>query len=163
MRISRPQMFMEMAEVASRRATCLRGNIGAILTYKNDVISMGYNGPPSGEDHCYGNSCPLHNSGCTRSLHAEKNAWDRALLKMPHLQCMLMDMYCTSAPCPSCASLVGVSRFFYRYPYRLMAEGIDRLHAKGTSVYRILQSGSVIREKTGEIIDPEFFNQRENW
>ena len=76
MRISRDLMFMMMAEAAARRSTCRRLNVGAILTYQNNVVSIGYNGPPPGEPHCYGGDCGV--PMCTRSIHAEFNAIVRA-------------------------------------------------------------------------------------
>jgi hypothetical protein len=68
MRITRPQLWMGMAEIAAQRATCFRGSCGAILVKDNDVVSIGYNGPPSGEEHCQGNDCVLTATGRLRQV-----------------------------------------------------------------------------------------------
>lgn len=156
MRISRPHMFMQMAEVAAMRSTCFRGNVGALIVSKNDIVCMGYNGPPSGEDHCHGNSCARsHTGGCLRSVHAERNAIQRATQKLKsHLQ--WCDIYCTYSPCPECAALVVnscLSRFFYRYSYRL-SEGLELMLKNNVEVYRITSAGYILDEKSGQIIDP---------
>jgi dCMP deaminase len=44
--------FMQMAELASTRAACVRRKVGAVIVKDNQVLSTGYNGPPSGIVHC---------------------------------------------------------------------------------------------------------------
>lgn len=150
-RISREQMWMDMAEVASRRATCSRASVGALVVRDNDILSQGYNGPPSGEAHCLGNSCPLINGGCSRSIHAERNAVERALNKLG-TDLNMCTLFSTHGPCPECASSIlqaKISKVFYRYSYRL--QKLELLIDGGVEVFRITPSGSVINEKTGEI------------
>lgn len=154
MRISRQQMFMDMAEVAARRATCYRGNIGAIIVRDKNLISMGYNGPPAGDDHCRGNECGLTVTGsCGRSKHAEDNAIHHALMTQPHLAgCTI---YCTASPCPECAALIyrhNIGRVYYRHPYRITA-GIDFLHSRGVEVFKVAMSGMIIRESDRRIME----------
>lgn len=154
MRINRQTMFMDMAEVASRRATCFRGNIGAlVVSPDHDVTSMGYNGPASGEPHCKGMICEkTEDGGCLRSLHAEENAIKRALKKVPSLAGF--DLYTTSNPCPRCADLIVSNEFrrvYYRHPYRVK-EGLDTLQRAGVPVYRVSAAGVIISEKTGLVL-----------
>ena len=48
------EYFMEMAEVARKRSTCLRRAVGAIIVKDNRILATGYNrgGLPSGIEHC---------------------------------------------------------------------------------------------------------------
>jgi hypothetical protein len=73
-RISREVMFMDMARAASRRSTCFRRNVGAIVVHRNNPVSAGWNGQQPGEPHCTGNDCPGIVPGMCGTLHAEHNA-----------------------------------------------------------------------------------------
>lgn len=157
MRISRHQMYMDMAEVLTRRSTCYRGNVGALLVTKDGILSEGYNGPPAGHEHCQGNRCPLMEGSCSRSDHAELNALIRARSKRPR-QKSLNDciLYCTSAPCKSCAELIlsaGINSVFFRNYYKT-SEGLDFLRAaERPLIYRLTPSGYLVNERTGRIED----------
>lgn len=156
MRISREDMFMSMAEVAARRSTCSRGNVGAIVVRNNDAVSIGYNGPRSGEIHCTGTSCELSpTGGCLRSVHAECNAIERAMDKV-EVSLGGCDLYCTYSPCLECAKKIVnnyVSRFFYRYSYR-DPNGLDYLKlTEEMKIYRVTPSGFIIDARTGELCE----------
>lgn len=65
---SRPswdETFIEIAQVLSRRATCSRRKVGAVLVKDNRIISTGYNGAAPGKTHCT-------DGGCPRGQHFEK-------------------------------------------------------------------------------------------
>ncbi|MFX1258352.1 MAG: cytidine/deoxycytidylate deaminase family protein, partial [Promethearchaeota archaeon] len=47
-RISKNEYFMEIAELVSKRSTCIRRKVGAILVKDSHIISTGYNGVPPG-------------------------------------------------------------------------------------------------------------------
>lgn len=52
---SRPtwdEYFLEIAQVVSKRSTCLRRFYGAVIVKDNIIISTGYNGAPRGEANC---------------------------------------------------------------------------------------------------------------
>ncbi len=146
-------MFMEMAETASKRSTCFRLNVGAIIVRDNDLVSMGYNGAPSGELHCAGNACPLGtNGGCIRAVHAEVNAIDRALEKMSRLDDC--DLYVTISPCGLCAELIrreGMGRVFYKFNYR-NDTGLKILRLHDIEVFKVTPSGYVVRETDQRIM-----------
>lgn len=121
-RISRDQMFMMMAEVAALRSTCRRLSVGAILVDRDhNFVSMGYNGPPSGEPHCTGDDCGI--PSCTRSLHAEMNAIDRADLDNSEFSPESLTLYVTNSPCEHCwekivdSGLIG--RVVFKNEYRI--------------------------------------------
>jgi dCMP deaminase len=156
MRISRKQMFMGMAELAAKRSTCYRGNIGALIVHENSPVGLGYNGPPAGDEHCKGNSCEIHEvtKGCLRSVHAEVNALARMPnVTWPHHGC---DMFVTSNPCPACAARIVdsgvIGRVYYQSPYRITT-GIKELLNADIRVYRFSPSGYLVDEATGEVLE----------
>ena len=68
------EYFLGIAEVVSRRSTCLRAACGAVLVVDGRVASTGYNGAPSGEPHCSREGCAEIDGHCQRAVHAELNA-----------------------------------------------------------------------------------------
>lgn len=147
-RISRQQMFMEMAEAAAKRSTCFRLNVGAILVINNNVESIGYNGAPSGEPHCTGNACPGRDH-CRHTVHAEENAIKRAIFTYQ------ADMYVTDSPCDACASMIqqcGIRRLFFKTPYRIITP-LEKLVGYGVEVYKVTPAGFVVNWATNEIVE----------
>lgn len=146
---------MGMALLAAKRSTCYRGNVGCVIIHNDNPISIGYNGPPSGEEHCKGTHCETtQDGGCLRSIHAEQNAIAR--LPAAFTRITQVDLYVTSNPCPGCAELIvndgRVNRVFYQSPYRIKA-GIPILNEAGIEVFRFSPSGYLVNEKTGEVLE----------
>ena len=44
--------FLRIAEIISEHSTCVRKKVGAILVKEGRILSLGYNGVPSGAEHC---------------------------------------------------------------------------------------------------------------
>jgi dCMP deaminase len=73
---------MEIARIVSKRSTCLRRSVGAVIVKEKRILSTGYNGPPTGLAHCEDVGCvrEQQNVGSgerhelCRGLHAEQNA-----------------------------------------------------------------------------------------
>jgi dCMP deaminase len=129
-RISREHMFLKIAQVFSERASCLRGQVGAVVTINNRIVSSGYNGPVSGEIHCNRVTCDL-DSPCKRAVHAELNA----ILAAANAGISLKGgiLYCTMAPCFNCAQAIvqaGIIKVYYMGEYRTK-EGIELLNRRG--------------------------------
>jgi dCMP deaminase len=147
-RITRDQAFMQTAEVWSRRSTCMRRNVGAVIVVNNRIVSIGYNGAPPGEPHCDGKTCvPPGLLGCTRAIHAEVNAIDflpaQFNLAPKHL-------YITESPCPACAAKIiagpVVKNFLsvtFLHEYRVDS-GIKTLIIGGITVQRMTPSGYLV-------------------
>jgi dCMP deaminase len=51
-RPSWPVYFMDITKLVSRRSTCLRRSVGAILVKDKRILATGYNGAPAGLKHC---------------------------------------------------------------------------------------------------------------
>lgn len=147
-RITRHQMYMEIAHTVAKRATCLRLNVGAVLVHERSIVSIGYNGPPSGEPHCLGSKCSGWKTSCTRSLHAEHNALNRAPAGLTGF-----DLYVTHSPCASCYDMIWfdrrVKRIFFSTAFR------DTSHLGhpllDCPIYQVLPSGQVINWTTGDL------------
>lgn len=138
-RISRDELFIEVALSVAKRSTCLRGQVGAVIVVDKHIVSMGYNGAPPGQPHCIDEGClgdePLLDArgekifpnGCTRSTHAETNAV--AFAARHGINTDAGTMYCTHATCINCARTMvaaGIVEVVYLKPYRL-TEGIELL------------------------------------
>lgn len=108
-RIDWDDYFMEMAELASKRATCIRRKVGAILVRDNQVLSTGYNGAPRGLENCCDlNECLRQTlnvpSGekheLCRAVHAENNAITQCAVN--GVSCKGATLYVTTSPCVMC-------------------------------------------------------------
>lgn len=51
------EYFLEMARLVSKRSTCLRRNVGAVLVKDKRILATGYNGAPRGLKHCLDIGC----------------------------------------------------------------------------------------------------------
>lgn len=80
-RVSKIDYYLDIAEAASERSTCLKRHYGAVIVKDDEIIATGYNGAPRGIDSCLDcGKCNRENSNrgedyshCT-SVHAEQNA-----------------------------------------------------------------------------------------
>ena len=135
MRITRDQMLLEMAVTASKRGTCLRLQVGAVIARDGRPLCLGYVGAPSGMPHCTPETCSLE-IPCTRTIHAETNAV--AWAAREGIKLRGASMYCTTSPCETCAKLLintGIERFIYLSEYRLK-EPVLMLRKSGILCYQ---------------------------
>ncbi len=125
-RIPLYEVYMRMAEELAKRSTCIRLQVGTVVTDANleNVVAIGYNGNAKGLP----NRCDSTVPGSCGCLHSEVNA----LVKAPgHLRDKVV--FVTDSPCVMCAKLMinsGVTHVFYRRPYR-DPSGIEQLQAAG--------------------------------
>src|ERR1017187_5293543 len=65
-------IYMSLASELARRSTCLRLNVGTVITSTDyrKVLAVGYNGNASG----LANTCDREEPGNCRCLHSEENA-----------------------------------------------------------------------------------------
>ena len=113
---SRPtwdEYFLEVASLVSKRATCLRRHVGAVLVKDKRILATGYNGAPSGIKHCIDNGDCLRGklgipSGerheLCRGLHAEQNVLIQAALH--GISTKESILYLTNQPCIICAKML---------------------------------------------------------
>lgn len=76
MRPSWDEYFLEIAETVSRRGTCDRKRVGAVLVspMTRSVLATGYAGSVPGEPHCDDVGHDMVDGHCARTTHAEINA-----------------------------------------------------------------------------------------
>jgi len=104
--------FLEIAKLVSKRSTCLRRQVGALIVKDRRILTTGYNGTPSGIIHCEISGCLREKlkipSGerheLCRGLHAEQNALLQASLYGVSVKDSLL--YCTNQPCLICAKMI---------------------------------------------------------
>ena len=154
-RISRHQMFMEIARTVSKRSTCLRLNVGAVVVVDNRVVSIGYCGPAPGDPHCADVGCKAPSGGgCNYSIHAEINAMEYVPQEM---RLDLKILYVTNSPCPACVNYLladadTLMAVFYETPYR-DTSSISMLILAGIKVYRITPNGVITDHETNQIVE----------
>jgi dCMP deaminase len=132
-RISRDNMLTAIAVIVSRRSTCDRLQVGAVIATDGRILSTGYAGAPSGFEHCNTRDCDLEKP-CTRTVHAESNSI--AFAARHGIKVDGSTLYVTHSPCLDCAKLIinsGIKRVVYLERYRLAAP-IDLLKDAGLEV-----------------------------
>lgn len=140
-RISRDKMFIDIAKIVAQRGTCDRARVGAVLVRDSRIISIGYNGAPSGEPHCDEVGHHMVEGHCIRTKHAEANCIDWAMQhdtrhnRYPHT------LYCTHFPCKDCVrriieSLLNIDRVVYLNDYRSDIRLSEELAERGIKIER---------------------------
>jgi dCMP deaminase len=132
------EAFMKTAETFAECSTAVRLHVGAVIVKEDRVISIGYNGMPSGWD----NNCEdwFDDGTCKTKpevLHAETNAI--AKLARSTESGLGATLFVTHAPCLDCAKLVyqsGINSVYYRNTYRDQA-GLEFLSKAGVQVEKI--------------------------
>jgi len=129
---------MEVAKTFANLSTAKRLHVGAIVVKDDRIISIGYNGMPSGWD----NNCEyVKDDGSLKSkpevLHAETNALAK-LARSPESG-EGSTIFITHAPCLNCAKLIyqsGISTVYYETEYRA-TEGVEFLTKSGIAVNKV--------------------------
>jgi len=106
------EYFLSIAELVSKRSTCLRRGVGALIVKDRRILATGYNGTPSKITHCEETGCLRDElkvpSGerheLCRGLHAEQNALLQAALYGSSVDGSTL--YCTHQPCVICTKMI---------------------------------------------------------
>ncbi len=118
--------FLTIAQLVSRRATCVRRKAGAVLVSEKRILATGYNGAPSGISHCDEVGCLRDELGVDsgqrhelcRGLHAEQNAIIQAALHGIKIKGSFL--YTTLFPCNLCAKMLvnsSIEKVIYQEGY----------------------------------------------
>lgn len=158
-RASWDEYFMEIAEIVKTRSTCLRRQVGAVIVKDNRIITTGYNGAPTGLEHC------VETGGCMRqilgvpsgerhelcrALHAEQNAVIQAA--KIGVSTEGATIYITLSPCMICAKILinaGIRRVVYVGEYPDKA-GADLLRKAGVEIVRMSSEYDKAEKKNSE-------------
>lgn len=141
--------YMDVAHRFAKLSTARRLNVGAIIVKDDRIISIGYNGMPSGWDNNCENEYPTspwpaelpEELNITYTLktkpeviHAEANAIAKLAKSTESGENSVM--FLTHSPCIDCAKQIytaGIKKVFYREQYR-STDGLDFLNKCGIEV-----------------------------
>lgn len=116
--------FMQTANTFAECSTATRAKVGAILVKDDRIISIGYNGMPSGWDNTceniigYTNAEPVLKTK-PEVLHAEANALAKVARSSESSEGSML--FVTYSPCLECAKLIyqsGIKKVYYGKQYR---------------------------------------------
>jgi dCMP deaminase len=140
-------IFMDLAVNLALRSHCTKAQVGAVLVNETRIISIGYNGPPSGTHNCdeeFGpDGCPRDSKGsCSLALHAEQNAVLYATKNGAKVEGSTL--YVTLSPCISCARVIYTMKIkkvvylksYAEYKGLPTDEGVDFLRKFGVEVIK---------------------------
>ena len=142
---------MEVAKTFANLSSAKRLQVGAIVVKDDRIISIGYNGTPTGWDNVCEECCDgggpvgagCYHDHCTgpktkpEVIHAESNAISKLARSSESGEGATM--FITHAPCMDCAKLVyqsGISKVYYGTDYR-NSDGLDFLQKSGISVLKV--------------------------
>jgi len=141
------EIFARIALIVSERSTCKKYKVGCIIVDEeaNNILSIGYNGTPSGYPHCNRDEEQLHKMG-SLEIHAEVNA----LAKVKNPEKHELTIYVTHKPCLNCAktilafkNILNIKTIVYMFNFRdriAIEEKIsitDFLSQNGISLYTL--------------------------
>jgi dCMP deaminase len=100
--------------------------VGAILVKDKRILSTGYNGAPSGVEHCLDVGCLREQKNIPsgerhelcRGSHAEQNAIVQAAAYGTSIKDAIL--FCTNLPCSICIKMIinaGINSIFYEDGY----------------------------------------------
>ena len=132
------QAYMEVVKIFANLSSAQRLKVGAIVVKDDRIISIGYNGMPSGWD----NNCEnVLEDGSLKSkpevLHAETNAITKLARSAESGEGATI--FITHAPCLNCAKLIyqsGISTVYYETEYR-SEDGLKFLKQGGILVEQV--------------------------
>ncbi len=150
--------YMKTARVFAELSTAKRKHVGAVIVKDDRIISIGYNGMPTGwdntcEDKIYCDDGDYSEQQLPKDLnlpwkryklktkpeviHAESNAIAKLAKSVESGDGA--SMFITCAPCIDCAKMIyqaGIREVFYGHKYR-SDDGINFLHKCGITVRQL--------------------------
>jgi len=124
---------MDTAKRFSELSHCNRLKVGAIVVKDDRIISIGYNGTPSGWDNC----CEEEGKTKSEVLHAEANALTKLARSTESGEGS--NLFITHSPCIDCAKLIaqsGISEVYYAEVYRC-DDGLEFLRKCGIPIIKL--------------------------
>lgn len=130
-RLSWEDYFMANAQLISKRSTCDRAYVGAVLVKDKRIIATGYNGGVSETDNCNEAGHHMDDGHCIRTVHAEMNALIQCAKE--GISTNNTEIYVTHFPCINCTKALlqaGIKKITYSKTYRPHPFAIELLEAK---------------------------------
>lgn len=126
------EVYMQVVEIIAQRSTCLRKKVGAVITFDHRILSHGYNGVPSGHEHCCDTDLCLKTLAGSEEykvcVHAEQNAICQCAKRGLALDGATV--YVNADVCITCAKLMissGVARVVVRRDNQGTSDGFNLL------------------------------------
>lgn len=134
-------LYNDFAHRIAKLSHARRLKVGAVIV-KDDVVTYGYNGMPTGwdnncEDEFIDNEFMVTLKTKPEVLHAESNAISK--IARSTISAKDADMFITHSPCIHCAKMIyqaGISRVFYNTEYSSL-DGVEFLKKSGIEVVKI--------------------------
>lgn len=135
--------YMHTAKTFAECSTARRLHVGAIVVKDDRIISIGYNGMPSGWDNNCEDELKWPNGEIRfletkpEVLHAESNAISK--LARSSESGDGATMFITHSPCLDCAKLIyqsGIAKVYYGQQYR-SRDGVNFLNKCGINIEQI--------------------------
>jgi len=152
-----------MATLVADQSTCCRMHVGAVLVKNSRVISIGFNGVPSGQEHCeehfakvyqekFASAYPsfedfvkskdfydIHGQWSTdNELHAEQNAI--LFAAKSGIATDGSSLYVTFSPCINCAKVIitaGIKKVYFKELYDRSCQGVVLLNQNGIDCVKL--------------------------
>lgn len=147
--------FLNIAYTFAVHSTCIRKQVGAVIVKDKRIISTGYNGVPSGVEHCNerfkninvkewadpnSEAALMHHKFSSRyELHAEQNAI-AFTAKTDSSPLEGATIFTTLSPCNDCAKLIkaaGIRTVVFDEPYDRDTSSLEFLKEAGIHVIPI--------------------------
>ncbi len=143
--------YLDLAEVVSKRGTCLRRNYGAVIVKNDEVISTGYVGAPRGRKNCSDIGYCIRQRmnvprgeryELCRSVHAESNA----IISASRLDLIGISLYLVGTDVAIC--YYGANSISCSMCKRMVINaGIEKVYIRDNKdEYRIVDVGEWIRD-----------------
>ena len=141
------QAHMKVARIYADLSYAKRKKVGAVIVKDDRILSIGYNGTPSGWDNCCEETVLWHKGKQLQIpmlvtkpevLHAETNAIAKLAASTESGKGATLFIYPCS-PCMECAKLIyqsGISEVYFTEKYQ-NEDGLDFLKKVGMKVYHI--------------------------
>ena len=161
MNLDRPtwnDIYMSMCETLAKRSTCLRLQTAALLVKENVIVSVGYNGVPSKQEHCYeywrknniySTLTELlksdyfytehHKWSTINEIHGEMNAI--LFAGKNGISLRNSTLYTLYSPCIQCAKAIltsGIKQVYYKHTYQRNTEGISFLQKNQIQIQQVI-------------------------
>nr|WP_169333831.1 deaminase [Streptococcus merionis] len=134
-RLTWQDYFMANADLISKRSTCDRAFVGAVLVKDKRIIATGYNGGVSQTDNCHETGHQMEDGHCIRTVHAEMNALIQCAKE--GISTNGTEIYVTHFPCINCTKALlqaGITKITYKEAYRKHPFALELIAAKGVEL-----------------------------
>ncbi|MBU5439240.1 cytidine/deoxycytidylate deaminase family protein [Tissierella sp. MSJ-40] len=133
------EYFMQIAEIVATRSTCDRAEVGCLIVNDDHrIVSSGYNGSISGNDHCDDVGHTIRDGHCIATIHAEINAL--VYCAKEGIAVKNCTVYVTHFPCLNCTKALiqaGIKQIYYKNDYRIDDYAVELLRKNNIQFIKI--------------------------